>query len=100
VLSEQGSADGTTKWLFDVGGGDAVESVFIPEPTRHVVRVVAGGLRGRLPLLLHRPPGFQPQPHHREIVGQLWFAEHHLRAARPPSAGGRQRGDTVSSTTS
>src|SRR5688572_19727004 len=33
-LSEQGSADGTTKWLFDVGGGDAVESVFIPEAER------------------------------------------------------------------
>ena len=31
---------------------------------RHAVRVVAGRLRGRLPLLLHRPPGLQPQPEH------------------------------------
>ena len=29
-LSEQASADGTIKWLFDVGGGNAVETVFIP----------------------------------------------------------------------
>ena len=30
VLSRQDSADGTIKWLFDVGDGNAVESVFIP----------------------------------------------------------------------
>jgi 23S rRNA (adenine2503-C2)-methyltransferase len=28
------SADGTVKWLFDVGGGNAVETVFIPEDDR------------------------------------------------------------------
>ncbi|MDR2155798.1 MAG: 23S rRNA (adenine(2503)-C(2))-methyltransferase RlmN [Burkholderiaceae bacterium] len=31
VISEQASVDGTLKWLFDVGGGNAVETVFIPE---------------------------------------------------------------------
>ena len=34
VASEQASADGTIKWLFDVGGGNAVETVFIPEDER------------------------------------------------------------------
>ena len=34
VISEHVSADGTVKWLFDVGGGNAVESVFIPEDDR------------------------------------------------------------------
>jgi 23S rRNA (adenine2503-C2)-methyltransferase len=34
VLSEHQSADGTVKWLFDVGAGDAVETVFIPEVDR------------------------------------------------------------------
>jgi 23S rRNA (adenine2503-C2)-methyltransferase len=34
LLSEQASADGTVKWLFDVGGGNAVETVFIPESDR------------------------------------------------------------------
>ena len=31
VISEHVSADGTIKWLFDVGAGNAVEAVFIPE---------------------------------------------------------------------
>jgi 23S rRNA (adenine2503-C2)-methyltransferase len=34
VLSRQQSSDGTVKWLFDVGGGNAVETVFIPESDR------------------------------------------------------------------
>ena len=34
VLSRHDSADGTIKWLFDVGNGDAVEAVFIPEDDR------------------------------------------------------------------
>jgi len=34
VLSEHHSADGTVKWLFDVGDGNAVETVFIPEDDR------------------------------------------------------------------
>ena len=29
-ITETKSADGTRKWLFDVGNGNAVESVFIP----------------------------------------------------------------------
>ncbi|MEX2495160.1 MAG: 23S rRNA (adenine(2503)-C(2))-methyltransferase RlmN [Woeseia sp.] len=34
VISEQNSSDGTVKWLFESGAGQAVESVFIPEPGR------------------------------------------------------------------
>ena len=34
VLSEHTAADGTVKWLFDVGGGNAVETVFIPAGRR------------------------------------------------------------------
>ncbi len=34
VLSQHVSVDGTIKWLFDVGGGNAVETVFIPEDDR------------------------------------------------------------------
>eukprot|EP01031_Cornospumella_fuschlensis_P004614 gene4614-5764_t len=34
VITQHESADGTIKWLFDVGGGDAVEAVFIPEDDR------------------------------------------------------------------
>ena len=34
IVGEQLSADGTVKWLMGVGGGNAVETVFIPEPAR------------------------------------------------------------------
>ncbi len=34
LISERQSADGTVKWLFASGGGQAVETVFIPEPGR------------------------------------------------------------------
>jgi len=34
VISDKVSADGTRKWLFDVGQGNAIESVFIPEDDR------------------------------------------------------------------
>ena len=33
-VSQHESADGTLKWLFDVGDGNAVETVFIPEDDR------------------------------------------------------------------
>jgi len=34
LLSQHISADGTIKWLFDVGDGNAIETVFIPEDDR------------------------------------------------------------------
>src|SRR4051812_3970163 len=33
-VSRHESADGTIKWLFDVGDGDVIETVFIPESDR------------------------------------------------------------------
>ncbi len=81
VLSEQASTDGTIKWLFDVGGGDAVETVFIPEDDRGTLCVSsqAGCAVGcRFCSTGHQ--GFSRNLTTAEIVGQLWFAEHHLRA--------------------
>ena len=34
VTTQHISKDGTIKWLFDVGGGNAIETVFIPEDDR------------------------------------------------------------------
>lgn len=34
VVFSKASKDGTHKWLIDVGGGSAVETVFIPEEGR------------------------------------------------------------------
>jgi 23S rRNA (adenine2503-C2)-methyltransferase len=80
VISEQASADGTIKWLFDVGGGNAVESVFIPEDDRGTLCISsqAGCAVGcRFCSTGHQ--GFSRNLTTGEIVAQLWFAEHHLR---------------------
>ncbi len=80
VLSEHISADGTIKWLFDVGDGNAVESVFIPEDDRGTLCVSsqAGCAVGcRFCSTGHQ--GFSRNLSTAEIVAQLWFAEHFLR---------------------
>ena len=80
VISEQASSDGTIKWLFDVGGGNAVETVFIPENDRGTLCLSsqAGCAVGcRFCSTGHQ--GFSRNLTTGEIVAQLWFAEHHLR---------------------
>ena len=80
VVSEQASSDGTIKWLFDVGGGNAVETVFIPEEGRGTLCVSsqAGCAVGcRFCSTGHQ--GFSRNLTTGEIIAQLWFAEHHLR---------------------
>ena len=80
IASEQASADGTIKWLFDVGGGDAVETVFIPDADRGTLCISsqAGCAVGcRFCSTGHQ--GFSRNLTTGEIVSQLWFAEHHLR---------------------
>ncbi len=80
VVSEQASSDGTIKWLFDVGGGNAVETVFIPEDDRGTLCVSsqAGCAVGcRFCSTGHQ--GFSRNLSTGEIIAQLWFAEHHLR---------------------
>jgi len=90
VLSEHVSADGTIKWLFDVGAGDAVETVFIPESDRGTLCVSsqAGCAVGcRFCSTGHQ--GFSRNLSTAEIIAQLWFAEHRLRATLGLSAGQR-----------
>jgi 23S rRNA (adenine2503-C2)-methyltransferase len=81
VISQHESADGTIKWLFDVGNGDAVEAVFIPEDDRGTLCVSsqAGCAVGcRFCSTGHQ--GFSRNLDTGEIVAQLWFAEHFLRS--------------------
>ena len=90
IVSEQASVDGTIKWLFDVGGGNAVETVFIPEPDRGTLCVSsqAGCAVGcRFCSTGHQ--GFSRNLTTAEIVAQLWFAEHHLRRRLGLAAGER-----------
>ena len=80
VLAEQVSADGTIKWLFDVGDGNAVEAVYIPEDDRGTLCVSsqAGCAVGcRFCATGHQ--GFSRNLTTGEIVAQLWYAEHALR---------------------
>jgi 23S rRNA (adenine2503-C2)-methyltransferase len=80
VLTEQKSLDGTIKWLFDVGNGDAVETVYIPEADRGTLCVSsqAGCAVGcRFCSTGHQ--GFSRNLTSGEIIAQLWFAEHTLR---------------------
>ena len=80
VVSEHVSSDGTVKWLFDVGGGNAVEAVFIPEEDRGTLCISsqAGCAVGcRFCSTGHQ--GFSRNLTTGEIVAQLWFAEHSLR---------------------
>ncbi|RPE70856.1 23S rRNA m(2)A-2503 methyltransferase [Tibeticola sediminis] len=81
VLSRHDSADGTIKWLFDVGNGEAVETVFIPEDDRGTLCVSsqAGCAVGcRFCSTGHQ--GFSRNLATHEIVAQLWYAERFLRA--------------------
>ncbi len=80
VMAQQESTDGTIKWLFDVGDGNAVEAVFIPEDDRGTLCVSsqAGCAVGcRFCSTGHQ--GFSRNLSTGEIVAQLWFAEHFLR---------------------
>ena len=80
VVSRQNSADGTIKWLFDVGVGDVIETVFIPESDRGTLCISsqAGCAVGcRFCSTGHQ--GFSRNLTTAEIVAQLWFAEHTLR---------------------
>ena len=107
VTTQHISRDGTIKWLFDVGGGNAVETVFIPEygdagPPQGAVLPPRGAAiaDGRGPSVLDRGTlcvssqagcavgcrfcstghqGFSRNLTTGEIVAQLWFAEHFLR---------------------
>ena len=81
VVSRHNSADGTIKWLFDVGAGDVIETVFIPEADRATLCISsqAGCAVGcRFCSTGHQ--GFSRNLTTAEIVMQLWFAEHTLRS--------------------
>ena len=77
IIREHKSADGTRKWLFDVGNGNAVEAVFIPEDDRGTlcISTQAGCAMG----CLFCSKGFNRNLTTGEIVGQLWTAERELR---------------------
>ena len=80
VISQQVSTDGTVKWLFDVGAGDAIEAVYIPEADRGTLCVSSqAGCAVACRFCSTGHQGFSRNLTAGEIISQLWFAEHFLR---------------------
>ena len=79
VLTQQRSSDGTRKWLFDVGQGNAIESVFIPEDDRGTLCISSqAGCNVGCRFCSTGHQGFNRNLTVAEIIGQLWWARHEL----------------------
>lgn len=77
---EKRSADGTRKWLFDMGLGNAIETVFIPEDDRGTLCISSqAGCTVACPFCSTGYQGFSRNLTTAEIVGQLWYANRALR---------------------
>ncbi len=75
VLSHEHSADGTRKWLLDVGAGQAVETVFIPEPNRATLCISSqAGCALDCAFCATGRQGFNRNLDIAEIVGQVVHA--------------------------
>jgi 23S rRNA (adenine2503-C2)-methyltransferase len=90
VLTQHRSSDGTRKWLFDVGQGNAIESVFIPEDDRGTLCISSqAGCNVACRFCSTGHQGFNRNLTTAEIIGQLWWARHELMqdldSARIPS---------------
>lgn len=79
VLRDHVSSDGTRKWLIDVGGGNAIETVFIPETSRGTLCVsTQAGCAVHCRFCSTGHQGFSRNLTAHEIVGQLWLAQRAL----------------------
>ena len=98
VIRDTTAADGTRKWLFDVGAGNAVEAVYIPEDDRGTLCVSSqAGCAMDCQFCSTGRQGFNRNLTTGEIVGQLWHANRTLLldhgalapdgAARAPAGG-------------
>ena len=79
ILSEQTSADGTVKWLFESGAGQAVETVFIPEPGRGTLCISSQvGCALDCAFCATGAQGFNRNLSCDEIIGQVNYANRTL----------------------
>jgi len=94
VISDHTSTDGTRKWLLDVGQGNAIETVFIPEETRGTLCIsTQAGCAVNCRFCSTGKQGFNRNLTVAEIIGQLWMAEFELRKTKgilPGQKGERQ----------
>ena len=88
IISDNTASDGTRKWLIDVGDGNAVETVFIPEENRGTLCVsTQAGCAVNCRFCSTGKQGFSRNLTIGEIVGQLWMAERTLRREKGVTAG-------------
>jgi 23S rRNA (adenine2503-C2)-methyltransferase len=81
VVSDKLSDDGTRKFLIDVGSGNAVEAVFIPEDDRGTLCVsTQAGCALDCAFCSTGKQGFNRNLTVAEIIGQLWVANKALGA--------------------
>jgi 23S rRNA (adenine2503-C2)-methyltransferase len=79
VISQYDSADGTVKWLFASGSGQAVEAVFIPEPGRGTLCISSQvGCALDCSFCATGAQGFNRNLTAAEIIGQVWHANQNL----------------------
>ncbi|HMC13904.1 MAG TPA: 23S rRNA (adenine(2503)-C(2))-methyltransferase RlmN [Gallionellaceae bacterium] len=75
VMRGELSEDGTRKWLLDVGTGNAVETVFIPETDRATLCIsTQAGCTLDCAFCSTGKQGFNRNLSTAEIIGQLWWA--------------------------
>jgi 23S rRNA (adenine2503-C2)-methyltransferase len=81
VIRDTTASDGTRKWLFDVGQGNAIEAVYIPEDDRGTLCVSSqAGCALDCAFCSTGKQGFNRNLTTAEIVGQLWHANRALLA--------------------
>ena len=81
LVADRLSDDGTRKFLFDVGGGNAIESVFIPEDDRGTLCIsTQAGCALDCAFCSTGKQGFSRNLTVAEIIGQLWQANTALGA--------------------
>ncbi|CAG1002844.1 Dual-specificity RNA methyltransferase RlmN [Burkholderiales bacterium] len=86
VIRDATASDGTRKWLFDVGAGNAVEAVYIPEDDRGTLCVSSqAGCAMDCAFCSTGKQGLNRNLTTAEIVGQLWHANRALLAEGAPS---------------
>jgi 23S rRNA (adenine2503-C2)-methyltransferase len=75
LVSESVAADGTRKWLLAVGGGNSIETVFIPEADRGTLCVSSQvGCALACTFCATGKQGWNRDLSVGEIIGQLWWA--------------------------
>ena len=75
LMTEQASKDGTRKWLLDVGTGNGIEVVFIPEDERGTLCISSQvGCALDCTFCSTGKQGFNRNLTTAEIIGQLWWA--------------------------